>query len=143
MVKVKIVKINSRALIPKYMTDGSSGCDVFACLEEPVYIRPMERAIIPTGLLLEIPCGYEIQVRSRSGLAIKEGLFVLNSPGTIDSDYRGELKIILANIGKDIIKIEPNERIAQLVLNKVEKIFFENVESLSSSQRGNGGFGST
>lgn len=146
MINVKIVRIHPKACIPKYMTEWASGCDVFACIDEPISIMSMERVVVPTGLIFEIPNGYELQVRSRSGLALKEGLFVLNSPGTIDSDYRGELKIILANIGKDTVTIKPGERIAQLVLKKVEKIFFDekpDIAYLSQSKRGDGGFGST
>ena len=144
MLKIK-VKNDSLNELPEYKTPGSSGLDVRAWVEgEPIVIEPHERKLIPTGLYVELPVGYEFQVRSRSGLALKEGLIVLNSPGTIDSDYRGEIGIILYNVGNEAKTINNGDRIAQLVLAKVEMAEFEIthwIETDLSNQRGNGGFG--
>lgn len=141
--KVKIKLLDPCAALPKYATEGSSGMDLYACVKEPVRIEPLERVVVPTGLSIEIPEGFEAQVRPRSGLAAKYGITILNSPGTVDSDYRGELKVILVNLSKEPYIITPGERIAQLVFVKVEKVEWEVVESLSESKRGGGGFGST
>jgi dUTP pyrophosphatase len=130
--------------IPQRMTKGSSGCDVCAAVETDVVLEPAGRALVPTGFCFEIPQGYEVQVRSRSGLAVKHGVFVLNSPGTIDSDYRGEVKIILANIGSAPFTIKRGDRIAQLVVAPVASdIDFAENESISETKRGAGGFGHT
>ncbi|MBP3416865.1 MAG: dUTP diphosphatase [Spirochaetaceae bacterium] len=131
------------AILPSYQTAGAAGADVCACLPQPIVLEPGARAMVPTGLSFEIPCGYEIQVRPRSGLAAKNGVTVLNSPGTIDSDYRGEVKVILINLGSEPFAIAHGDRIAQLIVAPVEQAQFHVVESLSSTQRGQGGFGST
>lgn len=141
--KVKVRKLDALAEAPRYMSEGASGCDVTACISKPMTIESLERVAVPTGLAVEIPRGYEIQVRPRSGLSYKRGLTVVNAPGTIDSDYRGEVKILLVNVGKDSATIEPGERIAQLVLNRVEQIEWEQTHELESSDRNDGGFGST
>ncbi len=144
-IEKKKVKIISKVgvIIPKYMTEEAAGMDICAYLEKPLVLGSLERVLVPTGIKLEIPVGYEVQVRPRSGLALKHGLTLLNSPGTIDSDYRGEIGIILVNISKEEYTIQPNERIAQLILGKVYQIEFENVETLNESSRESGGFGHT
>ncbi|MCB0348529.1 MAG: dUTP diphosphatase [Bdellovibrionales bacterium] len=129
--------------LPAYATEGASGFDVRARLDTSVMIKPGERALIPTGLAFAIPAGYEIQARPRSGLAIKHGISLVNSPGTIDADYRGEVKIILINQGNEPFEIKDQERIAQLVLCPVVKAQFERVSTLDDTKRGAGGFGST
>lgn len=131
------------AVLPTYQTAGAAGADVCACLPEPVVLGPGERAVVPTGLSFEIPPGYEIQVRPRSGLAARKGVTVLNSPGTIDSDYRGEVKVILVNLGTEAFTVAHGDRIAQLVVAPVERARFEAAEGLSATERGSGGFGST
>ncbi len=142
--KVKVLKHpHFKGEMPRYQTTGASGFDVRAQISDKIEIRPMQRVLVPTGLSFEIPLGYEIQARPRSGLAVKAGLTLLNTPGTIDADYRGEVKIILVNLGQETIVIEDQERIAQLVLCPVILADFEAVESLSSTDRGAGGFGST
>lgn len=142
MLKIKIIN-KSKNPIPKYQTEGASGLDLHANVEKPVTLKKNDIALIPTGLYLEIPEGYEAQVRSRSSLALRHGIFCLNSPATIDSDYRGELKIILASLTEEPFTINFGDRIAQIVFSKVEKVEFEEVENLSDSVRGEGGFGST
>ncbi|MCQ2158016.1 MAG: dUTP diphosphatase [Bacteroidales bacterium] len=139
---VKVVN-KSKNSLPAYATELSAGMDVRADISESIELKPLQRAMVPTGLYLEIPAGFEVQVRPRSGLAAKHGITVLNSPGTIDADYRGEVKVILVNLSEESFVIEPAERIAQLVLAKHEHIDWEEVEELSSSDRGAGGFGST
>ena len=131
------------AVVPSYETLGSAGADIRAFLEESVTIKPFERVMIPTGLKFEIPLGYEMQIRPRSGLAAKSGITVLNTPGTIDSDYRGEVKIILINLGKDDFIVNNGDRIAQAVIAPVTQGKFTFVNELSSTSRGEGGFGST
>ena len=131
------------AIIPEYKTSGAAGADVCAFLSEPVVIKSGEFAMIPTGLSFAIPEGYEIQVRPRSGLAAKNGVTVLNTPGTIDSDYRGEVKVILINHGKNEFIINSGDRIAQLVAARAEQADFELASALNDSERGEGGFGST
>ena len=143
-VKVKVLfKDNCKPVPPSYSTFGAAGADIRACITAPVVIKPGERALIPTGLLFEIPEGYEIQVRPRSGLALKHGITCLNSPGTIDSDYRGEIGIILINTGKEDFTVENNDRIAQIVLSPVIRADFVTTGILSETERGSGGFGST
>jgi dUTP pyrophosphatase len=142
-VLVKVVKKAPRAVLPQYETEGSSGMDLRAFLDADISVPPLGRVKIPTGLKLEIPKGYEGQVRPRSGLAIKKGLTVLNSPGTIDSDYRGDLDIILINLGSEDIIIKDGERIAQLIIAPVCKAGITEVNVLSETARGGGGFGST
>lgn len=141
-VQVKVVREKDVEL-PKYETEGSAGMDVRANIKEPITLKSLERILIPTGLKVAIPEGYEIQVRPRSGLAIKHGITMLNTPGTVDSDYRGELKVIVVNLSNEAYTIEPNERIGQFVLNKIEQIEFVEVEELDSTKRGEGGFGHT
>ena len=141
-VEVKVVREKGVEL-PKYETKGSAGMDVRANIKEPIILKSLERILIPTGLKVAIPEGYEIQVRPRSGLAIKHGITMLNTPGTVDSDYRGELKVIVVNLSNEAYTIEPNERIGQFVLNKIEQIEFIEVEELDSTERGEGGFGHT
>ena len=143
MVKILIKKTNKEVITPKYKTDGSSGVDLSAFLEKKVVIKPNSSELIPTGLQVAIPEELEIQIRPRSGLAAKESIGVLNSPGTIDSDYRGELKIILFNHGNEDFIINNGDRIAQMVLVPILKMEFEEVDSLPNTVRGQGGFGST
>ena len=129
--------------LPEYATTGSSGMDIRAFLTSPISMAPMERVLIPTGLFLALPENWEAQIRPRSGLAIKQGLTCLNTPGTIDADYRGELKVILINLSNDAQVISDGDRIAQMVFQKVEKVILEKVESLEATERGAGGFGHT
>ena len=143
MVKILIKKTNKEVITPKYKTDGSSGVDLSAFLEKKVVIKPNSSELIPTGLQVAIPEELEIQIRPRSGLAAKESIGVLNSPGTIDSDYRGELKIILFNHGNKDFIVNNGDRIAQMVLVPILKMEFEEVDSLPDTIRGQGGFGST
>ena len=143
MVKILIKKINRKVITPKYKTDGSSGVDLSAFLDKEVVIKPNSSDLIPTGLQVAIPEEFEIQIRPRSGLAAKESIGVLNSPGTIDSDYRGELKIILFNHSNKDFIINNGDRIAQMVLVPILKMEFEEVDSLPDTVRGQGGFGST
>lgn len=129
--------------LPEYKSSGSAGMDIVASLKEDIVVESGKVTLIPTNLSIELPIGYECQVRSRSGLAIKNGIFCLNSPGTIDSDYRGEIKVILANFGKEDFTIKNGDRIAQLVIAKYEYVQWNEVKELSQSDRGEGGFGST
>ena len=140
--KVKIVN-NSRFALPEYQTPLSAGLDIRANLDESVTLCPLERAMIPTGLFVELPEGCEMQIRPRSGLAAKHGITVLNSPGTIDADYRGEIKVILVNLSNEPFTIEAGERIAQMIVARYEQIEWQAVEELSATERGAGGFGST
>ena len=141
------VKIYSKSgEIPKYETENSAGLDLRALLDKPMIIKPMERVLIPTGIFLEIPCGFEGQVRARSGLSIKYGLTMVNGVGTVDSDYRGELKVPMINLGSEEFKVESGDRIAQIVFAKYETVSFESVDSieeLEKTERGAGGFGHT
>jgi len=140
--EVKIVN-KSKHPLPEYKTKASAGMDIRANLEEPVVLHSLERKLIPTGLYIELPEGYEAQIRPRSGLALNEGLGVLNSPGTIDADYRGELGIIVVNLSNNVIEIEDGERICQMVINKVEQAEWVEVKQLGDTHRGEGGFGHT
>lgn len=140
--KLKIVNTSDNPL-PEYETTGSAGVDLRAQLQEPVMLKPLQRALIPTGLYIELPDGYEAQVRPRSGLALKKGVTVLNSPGTIDSDYRGEIKVIMINLSNETTVINTGERIAQLIISKFEKVIFKEVDELNETERGEGGFGHT
>ena len=140
--KVKIVN-KSGFQLPLYATELSAGMDLKASIETPIELDTLERAMVPTGIYIELPAGYEAQIRPRSGLAAKHGISVCNSPGTIDADYRGEIKVILVNLSKEKFTINPGERIAQMVIAKYEKIEWEEVEQLSETDRGAGGFGST
>lgn len=130
-------------LLPEYSTASSSGMDLRASLEEPVLLKPLERALIPTGIRIAIPEGYEAQVRPRSGLAANHGVTVLNTPGTIDADYRGEVKVILVNLSSEAYTVRSGDRIAQLVFQKIVRAAWKEVHSLPESERGSGGFGST
>ena len=136
-------RVEDGVLAPSYQSSGSSGMDVRAHLSESLVIKPGRSALVPTGLYLEIPSGYEVQVRSRSGLALKNGIMVLNSPGTIDSDYRGEIKVILMNLSSEDFVINNNDRIAQLVLSRYEKAELVLSDQLEETEWGSGGFGST
>jgi dUTP pyrophosphatase len=138
----KIVN-KSNNVTPAYATAQSAGMDLRANLETSIILKPMERAMIPTGLFIELPVGYEAQVRPRSGLAAKHGITVLNTPGTIDADYRGEIKVILVNLSNEAFEIQHGERIAQMVIAKHETVQWEEVDSLSETERGAGGFGSS
>jgi dUTP pyrophosphatase len=143
MVKVLLKKLDPKVQLPSYKTKGSSGMDLMAFIKDPIKIAPNTSALIPTGISVAISSDVEIQIRSRSGLAAKSSISVLNSPGTIDSDYRGELKIILFNHSKEEFVVRNNDRIAQMVLMPVLKIDFEEVDNLPDTLRGSGGFGST
>ena len=143
MVKLLIKKLQKNIILPEYKTDGSSGMDLMANVEQTVKILSGEKKIISTGIMVAIPEQYEIQIRPRSGLAAKNGISVLNTPGTIDSDYRGEIKVILINLGKDIFEIKKNDRIAQMIVCPIIKVELEEVENLPETVRGKGGFGST
>ena len=139
---VKIVNKSVHSL-PEYATSGSSGMDLRAFLSESIFLKPLERILVPTGLFIELPDGYEAQVRPRSGLAIKQGITCLNSPGTIDADYRGEIKVILINLSDEVQTINNGDRIAQMVIQKVEKIQWNLVNELNETARSEGGFGHT
>ena len=140
--KVKIVNSSANEL-PEYATEFSAGMDLRASLEEPVELIPMQRMMVPTGLFVELPQGYEAQVRPRSGLAAKYGITVLNTPGTIDSDYRGEIKVILINLSAEKFVINPGERIAQMVIAPFTRVEWEQADQLNTTDRGAGGFGHT
>ena len=142
MVPVKIINKSSHPL-PSYQTSQSAGMDLRANNPEPIVLKPLMRAIVPTGLFIELPEGYEAQIRPRSGLAAKKGIGLVNSPGTIDADYRGEIGVIVVNLSKEDFTIENGERIAQMVIAKHEAASWQEVESLNESDRGSGGFGST
>lgn len=140
--KIKVVNSSDNAL-PEYQSKEAAGLDLRAYLKDKIILKPLERAMVPTGLKIEIPAGFEGQVRPRSGLAAKHGISVLNSPGTIDSDYRGEVKVILVNLSQEDFEVKSGERIAQLVIARHEQIVWEEVEILNESERSSGGFGST
>lgn len=140
--KVRIVNKSSLSL-PEYKTNGSSGVDLMANIDKPITLEPLERFLVPTGIFVEIPEGYEAQIRGRSGLAIKNGISLANGIGTIDSDYRGEIKVILINLGKEPFVINRGDRIAQMVMIKYEKMDFQVVNTLEETERGHGGFGHT
>ncbi len=140
--QIKIINKSSNAL-PEYATTGSSGMDIRTSIEAPQTLKPLERALLPTGLFIELPQGFEAQVRPRSGLAIKQGITCLNTPGTIDADYRGEIKVILINLSQEAQVIQPGDRIAQLVIQSVEQIQWIQVEEIAETVRSAGGFGHT
>ena len=140
--KVKILN-RSKFDLPQYATPHSAGMDLRANIDEPVTMASLERVLVPTGLHIELPVGYEAQIRPRSGLAAKHGIGVVNSPGTIDSDYRGEIKVILVNLSNEKFILNPGERIAQMIVSKHERVEWEQCDSLQESERGEGGFGST
>lgn len=139
MIDIKI-QIDEKGFLPKYMTDGSSGADIFA--SEDVFIEPFDVSLVPTGIRVEIPYGYELQIRPRSGFSLKNKILILNTPGTIDSDYRGEIKVIMFNLNRERFCIKKGDRIAQMVLSKVEKANFV-VDKINNTKRGDGGFGHT
>ncbi|HXB95977.1 MAG TPA: dUTP diphosphatase [Puia sp.] len=141
-IKVKIIN-QSQNPLPEYATEGSAGMDLRADIAAEMVLRPLERALVPTGLFIELPQGYEAQVRPRSGLAIKHGITCLNSPGTIDSDYRGELKVILINLSQEDQTLHPGDRIAQMVVSPVTRVSWEAAETISVTARNAGGFGHT
>jgi dUTP pyrophosphatase len=141
-VKVKIIN-TSNLPNPEYATEGAAGMDIKAHIEEPIVLKSLQRKAVPTGIFVEIPHGFEIQIRPRSGMALNHGITCLNSPGTIDSDYRGEIKVILANLSDADYTIQNGDRIAQMVLASVEKLTWENVSEINESNRGSGGFGHT
>ena len=143
MTKILIKRLSKEVSLPQYETKGSSGMDLAANLEKSIDLKPGETVIVPTGLAVSIPNGFEVQIRPRSGLAAKKKITVLNTPGTIDADYRGEIKIILINLGKELFKIENGLRIAQMVVCPITHAEFEEVNNLDSTERGEGRFGST
>ncbi|MEI6691095.1 MAG: dUTP diphosphatase [Chlorobium sp.] len=143
MLKVKIVRLNKQAVLPVYATAYAAGMDISACLQEPITIDPFTTALIPSGFAIELPEGYEAQLRPRSGLALRFLISLPNTPATIDADYRGEVKVILINYGKDPFTVCHGDRIAQMVVAKVEKVSFEEVDDISATARGEGGFGHT
>ncbi len=143
MTKILIKKKSNKITLPKYETEGSSGMDIAAHIEKEIVIEPGGKAVIPTGFSISIPKGFEVQIRPRSGLAAKEGISVLNTPGTIDADYRGEIKVILINLGKKKFFIENGMRIAQMVVSPIIQAQFKEVEFLPETKRGESGFGST
>jgi len=140
--EIKIINTSANPL-PTYATSGSSGMDIRASMDLPQTLQPLERVLIPTGLFIELPNGYEAQVRPRSGLAVKQGITVLNSPGTVDADYRGEIKVILINLSSEEQVIQPGDRIAQLVIQQVQQVQWKLVEQLETTERNAGGFGHT
>ena len=140
---IKIVKLKDTALLPEYQTQGAAGADIHACIDEPVVLQPMERRMIPTGLAMAIPEGFEVQVRARSGMSIKHGITMVNGVGTIDADYRGEVGVLLINLSQDAFTIEPGMRIAQMVVAKYEVAEWDSVDTLDTTERGAGGYGST
>lgn len=140
--KVRIIN-KSGYDTPQYATPQSAGVDLRAAITEPITLSSLDRAMVPTGIFIELPTGHEAQIRPRSGLAAKHGISIVNAPGTIDADYRGEIKVVLVNLSKEEFVINPGERIAQMVVARYEKVEWEEVDSLSDSQRGEGGFGST
>ena len=140
---VNIKKVRPNALLPKYQTEHAAAMDAHACLEQPLTLQPLERAMVPTGLAMELPEGTEMQVRARSGLSIKHGIAMVNGVGTVDADYRGELNILLINLGQEPFTIEPDMRIAQLIIARYEKVTWTETEVLSETARADGGYGST
>ena len=144
MAKIKVRVINqSNNLLPEYATEGAAGMDIRANIDGPIVLQPMERFLVPTGLFIELPPGYEAQVRPRSGLAVKQGITCLNSPGTIDSDYRGEVRVILINLSHEDQTIHHGDRIAQMVIHPVEQIKWKTVKKIGETKRNDGGFGHT
>ena len=143
MIKIQIKKLSDSVTIPKYETPGSSGMDIAAHIADNIIINPGEKALVSTGFSISIPEGYEVQIRPRSGLAAKKNITVLNTPGTIDADYRGEIKVILINLGKEKFVVKNGERVAQMVVCPIVQVHLEEVKELSETVRGSGGFGST
>lgn len=141
--KIDIVKLRPTAVLPEYQTAGAAGADIHACIDEPITLQPLERRMIPTGLSMAIPIGYEVQIRARSGMSIKHGITMVNGIGTIDADYRGEVGVLAINLGQEAFTIEPGMRIAQMVVAKYETIGWNEVEALDETDRGVGGYGSS
>lgn len=141
--KMKVIKMEHNKYLPEYKTDGASGMDLYAAIDKEIKLKPLERVLVPTGIKIEIPIEYEVQIRARSGLAIKNGITLINAVGTIDADYRGEICVGLVNLSTEEYSIKPCDRIAQMVIMKVEKAEIEVTKELSESKRGEGGFGST
>jgi dUTP pyrophosphatase len=141
--KIKVLPGNEDIPLPEYATGGSAGLDLRASVSEPVILKPKERVLIPTGIIIGLPLGFEAQVRPRSGLAVKYGIMLVNSPGTIDSDYRGEIKIIMFNSGDESFEIKRGDRIAQLVIGRYERVVLKKVDEIDETCRGDGGFGHT
>lgn len=141
--KMKVIRLQHNKHLPEYKTQGSSGMDLYAAITEPVTLKPLQRALIPTGIKIEIPVEYEAQIRARSGLSVKHGITLINAVGTVDADYRGEVCVGLVNLSDSDYTVNPDDRIAQLVIAKVEKADIEVTSELSDSLRGEGGFGST
>jgi len=143
MIKVKIVRLNQKAILPAYATPHAAGMDISACLDSAVTVAPLSTGLIPTGFAIELPEGFEAQLRPRSGLALRHMISLPNTPATIDADYRGEVKVILINYGKEPFTVNHGDRIAQMVVSRVDQVSFEEVDELSDTQRGAGGFGHT
>lgn len=141
--QISVTKLNKKAFLPEYQTEHAAGMDVMACIEQSIEIKPHERAIIPTGFAIALPPGFEAQIRARSGLAAKHGVMPANGVGTIDADYRGEVGVILLNTSNQIFTVEPGMRIAQMVITNYEKITWQQVDQLTETARGAGGYGST
>ena len=141
--KIDIVKLRPDALLPQYQTAGAAGADLHACIDESITLQPLERRMIPTGISMAIPEGYEVQVRARSGMSIKHGITMVNGIGTVDADYRGELGVLIINLGQEAFTIEPGMRIAQVVVAKYETAAWNEVEVLDETERGIGGYGSS
>lgn len=141
--QINVKKLKPNALLPQYQTEQAAAMDVRACLDAPMTLQPLERAMIPTGLAFELPVGTEMQIRARSGLSIKHGITMVNGVGTIDADYRGELNILLINLGQEPFTVEPDMRIAQLIIARYEAVTLQQVDQLSETARNSGGFGST
>jgi dUTP pyrophosphatase len=142
MISIKVINSSNNEL-PTYQTIAAAGLDIKAFLASSIFLKPLERTLVPTGLFIEIPQGFEVQIRPRSGLALKHGITVLNSPGTIDADYRGEVKVLLINLGSETFEIKSGERIAQMILAKHEILDWQLVNELGTTERGSGGYGST
>lgn len=143
MIELKIERLKHNKVLPEYKTDGASGMDLSAAIDKPIVLKSLERCLVPTGLKIELPNGYEAQIRARSGLSIKHGITLINAVGTVDSDYRGELCVPVVNLSKDDYTIQPGERIAQMVICQVERVNIVVSKALEETERGCGGFGST
>lgn len=141
--KIKVLPGNEDIPLPEYATDGSAGLDLRAAVSEPIILNPKDRALVSTGIIIGLPKGFEAQVRPRSGLAVKHGIMLVNSPGTIDSDYRGEIKVIMFNSGDEPFEIKRGDRIAQLIISKYERVALKKVDEIEDTSRGDGGFGHT
>ena len=140
---VKITKLKPNAILPDYQTEQAAAMDIHACIDAPMTLQSMERAIVPTGFAMEIPNGYEAQIRARSGLSIKHGICMINGVGTIDADYRGEVGMLVVNLGAEAFVIEPDMRVAQMVVAQCERVVWQESDSLTATQRGDGSYGST